>query len=88
MRRWFGAVLAMIVVLGALTAAPAVAQVTIGQTPSSPPSPLYCVNSPFDAIQFSHVSGPGYVVPAPGGALTSWSTFAGEGPGQQLTFKV
>jgi hypothetical protein len=77
------------VVLGA-TASLANAE-TIGQlAPDNPPGtppPATAVNGPYDEIQ-STVEGTSYVVPAGATRITSWSTNAAEGPGQQLELKV
>lgn len=62
--------------------------VTIGQlAPGSPPVAT-AISSPFDFIQATVTSGTSYVVPAGGSEITSWSTNAAAGAGQQLKFKV
>ncbi len=62
--------------------------VTIGQlAPGSPPAAV-AISSPFDLIQATVTSGRSYVVPAGGSEITSWSTNAAAGAGQQLKFKV
>jgi hypothetical protein len=65
----------------------AAAQVTVGQVaPTS--SPFGFCGGPYDEWQTSVASGASYAVPAPGGAITSWSTVAAVEPGQKLTLKV
>lgn len=65
------------------TCAPsALGSVTIGQLAPGPPATAACVNGPDDLLQ------PEYVVPAGGVAITSWSTTAAAGAGQQLKMKV
>jgi hypothetical protein len=65
------------------------AQLPVGQTAPGVNPPLECdYNQAYDEVQTSVASGTGYVVPAPGGVITSWSTNAGEGAGQALGFKV
>ncbi len=68
----------------AILAAPAMASVTIGQLAPSPsgggtPTP--------DFLQLAVTSGASYQAPA-NGTITSWSTNAVAGTGQQLTMKV
>ena len=65
---------------------------TIGQLapdnpPGTPPSAT-ATNSPYDEIQSTVESGNSYVVPPGATRITSWSTNAAEGAGQQLEFKV
>jgi hypothetical protein len=70
-------------------AASASAQVVVGQV--APPGTLSeCAGyaEPFEEMQASVTSGASYVVPAPGGAITSWGTNAGPGAEQLLRFKV
>jgi hypothetical protein len=82
-------VAALSVVGGLLACSSAAAQITIGQT--APPTSLgqNCQYSvPYDQFQSSVGEGAPYVVPAPGGAITSWSTNARAGFGQGLGLKV
>ena len=67
--------LGLVVVLlgGFMVAAAAAAPVTIGQTNAAAD---YICSQEIDT-QSAVAAGPGYVVPAGGGLLTSWSTFAG-----------
>jgi hypothetical protein len=86
-RTW---ILAALTILTALVACSgAAAQETIGQV--APATSLgescqYIV--PYDQFQVSVGEGAGYVVPAPGGAITSWSTNARSGFGQGLGLKI
>jgi len=60
---------------------------TIGQlAPGTSPS-AYCRSPSYDEVQPTVATGRGYVVPA-GGVITSWSTNAAAGAGQQLELKV
>lgn len=70
----------------AVSAASAQAQITLGQlAPGS--SPLaYCVNGEYEDLGLGQAGVP-YTVPA-NGVITSWSTNAAAGAGQELTFKV
>lgn len=91
MRRYRIPVLALVAaaLIAALFSASAAAQVTIGQlapTVAEPPDCEYL--APFDEFQLRVSSGSGYVVPAPGGVITSWSTNATAGSGQKLELKV
>lgn len=77
---------AAVAALGLLPAA-AQAQVTLGQlAPANPPAS--CTAGPYDMVPTGVTSGNSYVVPPGGGAITSWSTNAAAGVGQQLKFKV
>src|SRR5204862_33848 len=69
----------LVVVLlgGFMVAAAAAAPVTIGQTNAAAD---YICSQEIDT-QSAVTAGPGYVVPAGGGLLTSWSTFAGNSGG-------
>jgi IPT/TIG domain/PASTA domain len=68
-------------------AASAEAQTTIGQLPTGPT--LTCVSpSGYDEVQTAVSSGSSYVVPAPGGVITSWSTKASATTTQMLGLKV
>lgn len=61
------------------------AQTTIGQL--APPNPFgYCIQGPFDGAPIGPAAG-AYTAPL-SGVVTSWSTNATSGAGQQLTFKV
>jgi PASTA domain len=62
------------------------ADITIGQV--APPNPeSYCNLGPTDTIQIATTGGNLYAMPE-AGVLTSWSTSAGPGAGQFLSFKV
>ena len=65
---------------------------TIGQlAPDNPPGtppPAIAVNGPYDEIQSTVENGTSYVVPPGATRITTWSTNAAEGLGQQLEFKV
>ena len=70
------------------TAGTASASTVIGQVaPGNPPSST-CSISPRDDLQPTVTSGPSYVVPAGGVAITSWSTNASVEVGQMLEMKV
>jgi len=61
---------------------------TIGQlAPGTPPAPS-ATDSPYDYLQPTVSSGTPYVVPAGATTITSWSTNAAAGDGQQVIFKV
>lgn len=82
--------LAMLASVGALVAAPpASGVVTLGQTaPASAPL-FHCeFPGPFDEFQLAVAGGNSYVVPPPGGVITSWSTMPGATTGQQLALKI
>jgi hypothetical protein len=69
-----------------LFAAPVQAQTTIGQlAPGLNPTP-YCDSGPFDGSQIGSAQSV-YTAPV-SGIVTSWSTNAAAGIGQQLTFKI
>jgi PASTA domain/IPT/TIG domain len=76
----------MIFAVALLGSAPlAQAQTTIGQL--APPNPSgYCINGPFDGGPLGPAA-TAYTAPF-SGVVTSWSTNATAGEGQQLTFKV
>jgi PASTA domain/IPT/TIG domain len=67
-----------------LPASLAQAQTTIGQLAPNPSG--YCTNSPFDGGPVGPAAA-AYTAPF-SGVVTSWSTSATSGAGQQLTFKV
>lgn len=68
--------------------ASAQAQVIVGQTASATSPPVHCeYENPGDEFQITVAAGPSYVIPT-SGAITSWSTFASEAPGQTMTLKV
>lgn len=83
-RRLLAALAAAIAILGLCSSAGA--QIVVGQTASAALPPEGCLE-PADEIQLTLESGASYRVPT-AGLLTSWSTFAGPGPAQILTFKV
>jgi hypothetical protein len=67
--------------------ASAQAQITVGQlAPTS--APTGNCSETFDEWQTSVASGASYAVPAPGGAITSWSTLAAGNSGQKFGFKL
>jgi hypothetical protein len=81
-----GLVSSLVALAGLAGASPAAASVTIGQlAPASPPA--ICGGS-YDILQPTVTSGSTYVVPAGGVAITSWSTSAAAGAGQELKMKV
>lgn len=91
MRKASGVPTFLVLVLSAfgLISAAAAAQVTVGQLAPGTSPRLECeFNRPLDEAQILTSSGTSYVVPFPGGAITSWSTNAGAGAGQTLGFKV
>lgn len=68
-----------------LFAATAQAQTTIGQL--APPNPdAYCINGPYDGAPVG-AAAPTYTAPF-SGVVTSWSTNATVGSGQQVNFKI
>jgi hypothetical protein len=86
----FHRVVLPLVLIGACLASTQAAQgkVVIGQTASAVNPPVECVYvEPADEIQLGVTSGAGYVVPN-AGVITLWSTFAGPGPSETMTFKV
>jgi IPT/TIG domain/PASTA domain len=83
-------VLLPLVLIGACLALTETAQanVVVGQTASAFNPPLQCLYAePADEIQRGVASGTSYGVPS-AGVITSWSTFAGPGPNETMTFKV
>jgi IPT/TIG domain-containing protein/PASTA domain-containing protein len=68
--------------------ASAQAQVTIGQLAPTNPLANCHHSSEYDEVQVKVSSGASYVVPAPGGVLTSWSTNAAAGAGQTMGLKI
>lgn len=87
------ALLALVLALAlvAISAAGAGAAVTVGQTAPASEEPFcagFFLNG--DLFQASVATGPSYVVPAPGGVITSWSTMAGldKGEAQETTFEI
>jgi hypothetical protein len=72
--RRIGATLGVAVGLAIAAAAPAPAAVTIGQAPPIEGGLGDC--GPAYTVQTSNATGPGYVVPLPGGVLTRWRTTA------------
>lgn len=82
------ACLAVMAALGAVPASAAATQFVVGQTASPANPPINCAFSePADEIQFGAATSPRYFV-AGKGAITSWSTFAHNGPNQSFSFKV
>ena len=65
---------------------PAAASITLGQLAPDTTSLSSC-NNGWDWVQPTVISGNSYVVPELG-AITSWSTTAPTGPGQNLAFKI
>ncbi len=74
-------------VVGLAGASTAGASVTIGQLAPGIAPPAIC-GGLYDLVQPTVTSGNTYVVPAGGVAITSWSTNAAAGSGQQLKMKV
>lgn len=79
-------VVAVVGMLGLFVVASASAQTTIGELAPGANPALYCENGPWDGAPTGPAAA-AYTVPS-AGVITSWSTNAGAGPGQQLTFKV
>jgi hypothetical protein len=80
--------LAAFLALPLLAAAPAGAATTIGQlAPGNPPT-SGCGVSDYDIFDPTVTSGNGYVVPAGGDQITSWSTNGGAGAGRTLAMKI
>ena len=77
---------ALAVALFCVAPAAATASVSLGQLAATPVPEGHC-GSTIDRVQQTVTSGTGYVVPGDG-TITSWSTEAGTGSGQQLTFKI
>jgi hypothetical protein len=69
------------------TASPAAAVTTIGDLPALTP-PAICTSGVADIAQQSVSTGPGFTVPAGYTTLTSWSTYAAAGAGQEMSMKV
>jgi hypothetical protein len=76
-----------LVALGPVSASVAATATTIGQIPPATPTAI-CSNPPADLFQATVGSGSSYTVPPGSTTLTSWSTYAAEGPGQTLKMKV
>ena len=77
--------------LGLASAASASAAATIGHQIQGSDSPVFCLNGQDDNTEFIQptvTSGPGYVVPAGGVAITSWSLGAISDPNQRVKLKV
>jgi hypothetical protein len=74
-------------ILALETTAAQAAPVTIGQRPPTAPFAV-CPGGDFDLAQLTVAAGSDYVVPPGYTEITSWSTYASEGVGQILTFKV
>lgn len=85
MRKFWSLMLLSSLIL-AVTASAASAQTTIGELAPGTNPFLYCTDGPYDGAP-TGTAAAGYTVPS-AGVITSWSTNAGEGTGQQLTFKV
>jgi hypothetical protein len=79
----------LLATLGSLgvVSARASADTVIGQVAPTPSPPAKCISGPFDELPVGSASGPAYSVPFEG-TITSWSTQAAAGAGQQLVFKV
>ncbi len=76
------------IVLAAAIGSTASAQIVVGQTAPSIETANPCnFKEPFDEVQISTAAGTSYVVPT-AGVITSWSTNAAPGSGQQYGFKV
>jgi hypothetical protein len=84
-RLGLAAFLASLVALASASAA--TASTTIGQLAPTSTTPA-CNAGPIDFFNQTVTSGTGYVVPAGGVAVTSWSTFVPAGAGQMLVMKV
>jgi hypothetical protein len=88
----FGLSICLALALGLATAGTASAAATLGQLPAANPPPALCSQgggfNNTEYIEPTVTSGASYVVPPGGVAITSWSTKAAAGTGQQLTFKV
>ena len=82
-----GLVPGLVALVGLWGAATAGASVTIGQLAPGGPPPAICGGS-YDLLQTTVTSGTTYVVPAGGIEISSWSTNAALGSGQQLKMKV
>lgn len=90
MSRLRAALLAIAVVSSfmGILAASAGAQIVVGQTASATTPPLHCsFENSYDEVQTGVAGGTSYVVPT-SGAITSWSTYAHEGPNQVFELKV
>jgi hypothetical protein len=86
--RSFRALVLIVSILALPVVSSSAQALTIGQlAPTNPPATCHH-NSEYDEVQVKVASGPGYVVPAPGGVITSWSTNAAEGAGQSLGLKI
>lgn len=92
MRKVFGVRVGWIAVLAlallAPTGATALGQVPIGQLAPVGTEDCLAFGEPYDEIQLATSSGPSYVVPSPGGVLTSWSTTGGSKAGASMGMKV
>lgn len=86
-RRLWGSI-PIAAILVALIGCSSAQALTIGQlAPANPPASC-SHTSEYDEVQVKIASGTSYVVPAPGGVITSWSTNAAAGEGQSMSFKV
>jgi hypothetical protein len=86
--RGLGALGIAVCALAATAAAANANAATIGRLAPGRPPVATGTSSPFDLIQATVTRGRAYVVPAGGSEITSWSTNAAAGAGQQLKFKV
>jgi hypothetical protein len=78
----------VVALVGLASASGAGASVTIGQLAPGIAPQARCSGMVYDLLQPTVTSGNTYVVPAGGVAITSWSTNAAAGAGQQLKMKV
>jgi hypothetical protein len=78
----------VVALVGLASASTAGASVTIGQLAPGTSPPALCSGMVYDLAQPTVTSGNTYVVPAGGVAITSWSTNAAAGDGQQLKMKI
>ncbi len=75
-------------VVGLVIVSAASAAKTIGQLPPGSDPPAFSCDDPIEFLQPTVIAGPGYVVPANGALITSWSTKAIMNSGQRLKMKV
>ncbi len=82
---WIAAVASAIIGFALAAASPAMAATTLGQTSAS--SPGDCTAGAWRLEDTTGTAAPGYAAP-PDSVITSWSTYAAAGAGQQMQLKL
>jgi hypothetical protein len=88
-KRYRPAIVILAVLAGLAMAAPAAAQITVGQVAAESNFGFCSFSQAEDEINTSVAAGTSYAVPPPGGVITSWTTTSWiSGPEQKLGLKV